>query len=66
MYNFFSCYVLLSSIYVNAQTQVSFFKCFTSKGEYLYFNQKEKAKNLFLCKIEIMKVFGKLPITSFI
>ena len=50
MYNFF-CYVLILSIHMNPQTPVNIFKHFTSKGEHLYSNEKEKGKNLFLCKI---------------
>ena len=99
MYNFFSCYVLILSIHMSPQTQVNIFKYFTSKGEHLSSNEKEKGKNIFLSKtwnygglwgtpnyffcmkkkekknkkkifacitFEMMKVFGKLPIISFI
>ena len=36
---------------MNPQTSVNIFKHFTSKGEHFYLNEKEKGKNLFLCKI---------------
>ena len=51
MYSFFSRYVLILSIHMNPQTQVNILKYFKSKGEHLYSNEKEKGKNLFLCKI---------------
>ena len=61
MHNFFSCYVLILSIHRNPQTEVNIFKYFTSMGEYFYSNEKEKGKNLFLCKIWDYESLWKTP-----
>ena len=57
----FFCYVLILSIHMNPQTSVNIFKHFTSKGEHLYLNEKEKGKNLFLCKIWNYEPLWKTP-----